>query len=229
MTCFEQRQIVLEGGSSVSAVVALLEVRAADDAPAVILAHGAGNDMHSPFLSAIHEGLARCGYVTVKFNFPYKERGGRAPDHASILEACYARVLHTVRNDRRIACQRIVIGGKSLGGRIASHLAAYGEEVAGLLLLGCPLHPPRKPDRLRVAHLTNIRIPMLFFCGTREALCELPLLQQALACLSVRAGLHIIEGGDHSFKLPKSMQRDTTAVCAEITEASVHWLATLGK
>jgi predicted alpha/beta-hydrolase family hydrolase len=227
MNGLEERQIAIHGGESVTAVVAWPETCIPSETPAVILTHGAGNNMRSPFLSAVHEGLARQGYVAVKFNFPYTEKGRRAPDRPAVLEACYRHVLRAVRNDERIGARRIVIGGKSLGARIASHLAAMGEPVAGLILLGYPLHPPRKTDQLRIAHLDNIHVPMLFFCGTRDALCDLQLLRQALSRLSAPVALHVIEGGDHSFNLPKSMHRSAAEVWTEIVEAGARWLGQL--
>jgi predicted alpha/beta-hydrolase family hydrolase len=225
---FERRQIAIGEGRSVSAVVAYPSRRAHGPATTVILAHGAGNDMHSTFLSAVHEGLAERGFVCVKFNFPYKEKGGRAPDPAPVLEACYARVLDTIRRDKEIGAQRIVIGGKSLGGRMASHLAAKGEAVSGLIFLGYPLHPPGKPEKLRVAHLPQIRAPMLFFTGTRDSLCTLALLRRTIEQLSAPVDLHIIEGGDHSFALPKALRRDPHSVLEEIVATSAQWLEKLG-
>jgi predicted alpha/beta-hydrolase family hydrolase len=221
------RQIGIGGDHTVSAVVAYPHAPAPGPRTAVILAHGAGNDMKSAFLSAVHEGLAARGYVTVKFNFPYKEVGRRAPDPAPVLEACYGRVLDAIRADVQIAPERIVIGGKSLGGRMASHLAAHGQEVTGLILLGYPLHPPGKVDRLRVAHLDSIRAPMLFFAGTRDPLCRLDLLQRTLARLPAPVQLHIIEGGDHSFALPKALKREAGAVWEEIIATSAQWLEKL--
>src|SRR5919197_4513605 len=114
--------------------------------PAVLLAHGAGNDMSGAFLSTVHSGLAREGYVTVKFNFPYSEARRRAPDPRPVLERCYRAVLDAVLADRMLAPPGIVVGGKSMGGRIASHLAAEGAPVRGLLLLGYPLHPAGRLD-----------------------------------------------------------------------------------
>jgi predicted alpha/beta-hydrolase family hydrolase len=221
----ERRTIPLADGQSVSAVVAYPAGFTVGNATVVILAHGAGNDMQSPFLSAVHEGLAARGYVTVKFNFPYTERGRRAPDRAPVLEACYRSVLDAVRADRDIEAPRVVIGGKSMGGRMATHLAAQGAEVAGVLLLGYPLHPAGKPQQLRVAHLDRIRVPMLFFAGTRDALCNLALLRETLKRLPAPVALHIVDGGDHSFKVPKSMQRQPAAVWDEIIAASADWLA----
>lgn len=222
----ESRRIALANGST-SAVVAYPDSPVTRRDTAVILAHGAGNDMHTPFLSAVQAGLAAHGYITVKFNFPYTDAGRKAPDRAPVLEACYARVLAAVRTDPSIAATRVVIGGKSLGGRMATHLAAQGAAVAGVLLLGYPLHPPKKVEQLRVAHLRNIRVPMLFIEGTRDTLCRLDLLQSTLAELSAPTTLHIIEGGDHSFNVPKALRRDPQAVWREIVTASVEWLEQL--
>src|ERR671930_1502225 len=131
-----RRRIALPGGGAVSAVVALpAGFRRPGRTPAVILAHGAGSDMTSPFMSMVHTGLAREGYVTVKFNFPYSEARRRAPDPRPVLERCYRAVLDAVLADRMLAPPGIVVGGKSMGGRIASHLAAEGAPVRGLLLL----------------------------------------------------------------------------------------------
>lgn len=223
----ERRQIRIGDDAAVSAVVAWPDRRADGPRTAVILAHGAGNDMTSAFLSAVHEGLAACGYVTVKFNFPYKESGRRAPDPAPVLERCYAHVLDAIRNDEQIGARRIVIGGKSLGGRMASHLAAQGANVAGLIFLGYPLHPPGKVDRLRTAHLDKIRAPMLFFAGTRDPLCTLDLLKATLQRLPATTQLHVIEGGDHSFKVLKKLGRSEREIWDEIIATSAQWVAQL--
>ena len=222
----ERRQIAIGGGESVSAVIAEPDAGSALRT-VVILAHGAGNDMSNPLLSAVHEGLATSGFVCVKFNFPYTQAGRRAPDRAPVLEDCYRHVIAAVRNDPRAMNSRIVIGGKSMGGRMASHLAAQGEDVAGLLFLGYPLHPPGKVEQLRVAHLPKIRVPMLFFVGTRDPLCRLDLLQETCKQLRAPAVLHVIDGGDHSFAVPKRTGRDARDVCAEIVRVSAEWLANL--
>jgi predicted alpha/beta-hydrolase family hydrolase len=216
----ERLQIAV-GAGTVSAVVAHPASPAAS-ACVVILAHGAGSDMNNPFLCAVHEGLAERGYLSVKFNFPYTEGGRRAPDRAPVLEDCYRHVVAAMRSR---APGRIVIGGKSMGGRMASHLAAQGEEVSGLIFLGYPLHPPGKVEQLRVAHLPKIRVPMLFLAGTRDPLCRLDLLQQMLTHL--HADLHVIDGGDHSFNVPKRMKRATRDVWDEIIRVSAEWLDTL--
>lgn len=220
---FEKRSIAISSTDSVSALLATPAAPRRSRA-VVVLAHGAGNDMSNPFLSAVHEGLCERGFATLKFNFPYKERGGRAPDKTAVLEACYRSVLESMRSDRELRDLPVIIGGKSMGGRMATHLAAQGEAVAGVLLLGYPLHPAGKPEQLRDAHLNRITAPMLFFAGTRDALCSLDLLRPALAACTAPVTLHVIEGGDHSFKVLKRSGRDQAAVEAEIVDASAAWL-----
>src|SRR6185503_14059586 len=117
--------------------------------PAVVLAHGAGADMRSPFMSTVHTGLAREGYVSLKFNFPYTEARRRRPDPRPVLERCWRGVVAAVLRARALASSWIAIGGKSMGGRMASYLAAAGAPVRALVLLGYPLHPPGKTDELR--------------------------------------------------------------------------------
>jgi len=223
-----RRRIALPGGGAVSAVVALPPgFRRPGRTPAVILAHGAGSDMTNPFLSSVHAGLAREGLVAVKFNFPYTEARRRAPDPRPVLQRCYRAVVDAVLGDRRLAPPWIAIGGKSLGGRIASYVAADGAPVRGLLFLGYPLHPAGRPEQLRADHLPGVALPMLFVQGTRDALCELERLRPVLARLP-RATLHTIEGGDHSFRVPRRAGRTDADVWAEIVGVAARWLQGLG-
>jgi predicted alpha/beta-hydrolase family hydrolase len=189
----------------------------------VVVAHGAGTRFDHPFLVAYANGLAGRGVHAVRFNFPYTERGRGGPDPAPVLEACYRAVLETVRADATLGGGRIVIGGKSMGGRMASHLAAAGVPVDGLLFLGYPLHPAGQPHKLRAAHLPRITAPMLFLTGTRDALCPLERLRPVLAGLP-RASLHVIDDGDHSFAVRKRSGRDAAAVMDELLDASLAWL-----
>lgn len=211
---------VAVGSHSVSVVIA--EPAGIDRGTTVVLAHGAGRDMHDPFLSSVHECLAAHGYRSVKFNFPYTERGRRAPDPAATLEACYRAVVAAER--AAASPRRLFIGGKSMGGRMASHLAAAGEPVDGLIFLGYPLHPAGKPEQLRDAHLPRISAPMLFFAGSRDPLCRLDLLRPVLARLHSDVTLHVITGGDHSFDLPKALGRGRAEVWSEIVDATDRWL-----
>ncbi|HYD49782.1 MAG TPA: alpha/beta family hydrolase, partial [Terriglobales bacterium] len=118
----------------------------------VVLAHGAGNDMSNPLLVAVQAGLAKRGFAVLRFNFPYKERGRKLPDAAKVLEGSYRAVLAHGRDTGWVQ-GKLVIGGKSMGGRMASHLAGAGEAIDGLVFLGYPLHPAGKPERIRDAHL----------------------------------------------------------------------------
>lgn len=210
-----------------SAVVALpAGFRRPGRTPAVILAHGAGSDMTSAFMSTMHSGLAREGYVSVKFNFPYTEVRRRAPDPRPVLERCYRAVLEAVSEDRTLSPPWTAIGGKSLGGRIASYVAAAGAPVRGLVFLGYPLHPAGRPDALRADHLPTVGVPMLFVQGTRDTLCDLERLRPVLGRLP-RATLHTIEGGDHSFRIPRRVGRSDAEVWAEIVATTARWLRTL--
>jgi predicted alpha/beta-hydrolase family hydrolase len=196
---------------------------------ALVLGHGAGNDMNNPLLSFVHEALARLGVMTVKFNFPYKERGGKAPDRTPLLEATWQAVIRAVRADEQLAPGRLFCGGKSMGGRIASQLVADGEACAGLVFLGYPLHPPKRPEKLRAEHLSRVGCPMLFIQGTRDALCDLALLGQVLKRVHSPVVLHVIEGGDHSFNVPKRMGHTVVQIQQQIVDAIVLFLRRYGE
>ena len=218
------RSIEVSDEIRVSSRWAVPEGYAGGSRSALILAHGAGNDMDNPFLSFVHEALARRGLLTVKFNFPYKELGRKAPDPTPRLEATWRAVVNTLRQDPELAPERLFLGGKSMGGRVASHLVAEGLACDGLVFLGYPLHPAGKPERLRAEHLARIKCPMLFVQGTRDPLCDLALLEPVLSSLGDRATLRRIEGGDHSFKLLKRQGRSEQAVWEEIVEVVAAWV-----
>ncbi len=189
----------------------------------LILAHGAGADQASSFMVRVATSLAARGVDAVTFNFLYTEQGRRPPDKNDKLERCWRAVIAAVRGEATAGT--LVIGGKSMGGRIASQVAAAGEDgVAGLVFLGYPLHPPGRPDKLRSAHLGRIRAPMLFVQGSRDAFGTPDELRAALADAKANADVFVVDGGDHSFKVPKRgvMPQDQVydAVCDEI----VRWL-----
>jgi uncharacterized protein len=177
----------------------------------VVLGHGAGANQLSGFIQLFANGLAQRGMDVVTFNFLYTERGRGAPDHKTKLESCYRSVIETVRAQKKLKTNGLVIGGKSMGGRIASQVAAavteQGDELAqaisGLVFLGYPLHPPGNPDKLRAEHLKSIRAPMLFVQGTRDSLGTPDEIQPIIKKFRLPARIYSIEGGDHSFKAPK--------------------------
>ncbi len=191
---------------------------------AVVLAHGAGAGMDHEFISHLHLKLAHEGYLTVKFNFPYKHAGRKAPDRAQRLEAAFCKLLEAVRAYSP-GPKHLFVGGKSMGGRIASQLAAQGEKMTGLFLLGYPLHPPHRPQRLRSEHLAAIGCPALFIQGTRDALCRLDLLGPILSRLTNPVRLQVIEGGDHSFNVLKRSGRTRAEARQEVLATLLNWLA----
>ncbi len=194
----------------------------------MILAHGAGNDMHNALISHVHERLAERGLMTVKFNFPYKEYGRNAPDRAPVLEETWHAVIAAVRNDPTLAPKSLFLAGKSMGGRIASQLVGQGEDCTGLVCLGYPLHPPNKRDTLCTSHWPQIHCPMLFIEGTRDTLCDITLLNAEFDRIEGQATLHLIEGGDHSFKVLKRLGRSEQSVWDEFVEVMVKWFEELG-
>ncbi len=219
-----ERKIPVTGDKTVTSVWAMPE--GYDRRQGVILAHGAGSDMHHPFISFIHQRLAQRGLLAVKFNFPYKEAGRKAPDRVPLLLATWRAVIDAVRQDDSLAPGQLFLAGKSMGGRIASLAVAEGEPCDGLIFLGYPLHPPGKPDRLRADHLSRITCPMLFIQGSRDRLCDLEKLREVLQTLSAPVTLHVIEGGDHSFKVPKRMGRSEDEVWREIALVMGNWIET---
>lgn len=189
---------------------------------AVILGPGAGGNRRTPLLVHLAENLAASGRRAVLYNFLYTEAGRRIPDRPEVLEQTTRTVGEFARN--QLGARRLVHGGKSMGGRIASQAVAKGTAADGLIFLGYPLHPPGKTDQLRDKHFVDVSVPMLFVQGTRDAFARSDLLDTLLASLGARARLVRVEGGDHSFKVPKSAGRSGAHVEAEIARAMVDWL-----
>lgn len=189
----------------------------------LMLGHGAGANQTSDFLVSFAEGLAARGIETVTFNFLYMEQGRGAPDPNGKLEACYRAAIEAV--SKKSKGGRLAIGGKSLGGRIASQVAAAGlENLAGLVFLGYPLHPPGNPDKLRSEHLAHIRAPMLFVQGSRDPFGTPDELRPILKRLKSPTSIYAIEGGDHSFKVPKKSGVPQEQVYSAAQDEIARWL-----
>ena len=180
----------------------------------LVLAHGAGGNMHTPSLAALADALSLQEIGVVRFNFPYAEAKRKVPDHQDTLEACYRSIGDYVRPH----ASRLFLGGRSMGGRIASHIVASGVEAAGLVFLSYPLHPPGQPQRLRTRHLPRITIPMLFVQGSRDAFAQPDLLRKSLADLP-KATLHVVEGANHGLKVKARSEDDVTAEIAAVISA----------
>ncbi len=190
----------------------------------LILGHGAGAGQGSSFMVSFATALAARGIETVTFNFLYMEQGRRLPDSNEKLEACYRAVIETVAQRNR-GRGRLAIGGKSMGGRIASQVAAAGApDVAGLVFLGYPLHPPGKKDQLRAKHLSQIKAPMLFVQGSRDAFGTPQELRPIIKKLKAPAELFEVAGGDHSFKVLKRAGVTQDDVYKAVQDRIDRWL-----
>lgn len=215
----------VQGKGSVSAELAGPDRAEDSKKTGVIIAHGAANDMNNGLIVAMADGLSSSGYVTLRFNFPYKEKGKKSPDtEPALIRTWQSAYTHLMNNDR-FPVDRVVAAGKSMGGRIASQMVAAGQmAVDALIFFGYPLHAPGRTDKLRDAHLYGIEAPMLFFAGTRDALCNMEKLEGVLDRLPGRHDLDVVEGGDHSFRRPKSSSGSPDAVHRQVLEKCIHWL-----
>jgi uncharacterized protein len=213
------------------AATTALVYRAGDDPAAtpdaaLILGHGAGAGQRSTFMVDFARGLSALGIDVITFNFLYTEQGRRIPDRAPALESCYRAVIDRVRAEVESAQQSLFIGGKSMGGRIASQVAAADAAlpIAGLVLLGYPLHPPGKPDERRDKHLPAIARPMLFVQGTRDAFGTPAELSPVLDALQPPPTLHVAAQGDHSFKLSRKDPAAQAAAYADVQRAIIGFI-----
>jgi predicted alpha/beta-hydrolase family hydrolase len=202
----------------------------------LILGHGAGANQLHPFMQVFAKGLAARGLDVLTFNFVYMEQGRRVPDPKPKLEACYRAVITAAQTHAKLKGNRIAIGGKSMGGRIASQVAAAIEtdsspgnlapnSISGLVFLGYPLHPPGNPEKLRDAHLNQIKSPMLFVQGSRDAFGTGDEIRNVIKRLKLPATLAAVEGGDHSLKVPKSSGLTQQQVYDSTMDNILLWLA----
>ena len=203
---------------------------AAGETPAgatLILGHGAGAGQRSAFLVDFAQALSSLGLDIVTFNFLYAEQGRKIPDRAPALEACYRAVIEAVHAGLGSARRALFIGGKSMGGRIATQVAAADPQLplAGLVLLGYPLHPPGRPDQRRDKHLPAIARRMLFVQGTRDAFGAPDELAPILAALQPAPVLHAVALGDHSFKLSRKDPAAQAKVYADVQRAIVTFVS----
>jgi uncharacterized protein len=243
---------------SITALLYSAPSRLKHDRVTVLLGHGAGANQTSAFMRLFASGLATRGFDAMTFNFLYSEQGRRSPDPKAKLESCYRAVIGAAHDHQKLKGNRLVIGGKSMGGRIASQVAAFlqaeqgtevrhtrnkatgkiaakeakdllarhlsADDIAGLVFLGYPLHPPGKPDQLRAEHLKNIRAPMLFVQGSRDAFGTSAELRTVIKELNLPAALYTIEAGDHSFSVLKSSSVPQQQVYETAMDEIARWL-----
>lgn len=192
---------------------------------ALVLAHGAGAGMAHPFMEAVARGLGERRIATLRFQFPFMEAGSRRPDNPGIAKAAVRAAVVTA--GRLAPDLPLFAGGKSFGGRMTSQAQA---EVAligvyGLVFSGFPLHPAKKPSIDRASHLEDVRVPMLFLQGTRDALAEAGLIAGVVERLGTDATLVVVEGADHSFHVPKRCGRTDEEALASMLDAMAAWIA----
>jgi predicted alpha/beta-hydrolase family hydrolase len=190
-----------------------------------VFAHGAGAGMTHPSMAAVAAGLAERGIASLRYQFPYMEKGGKRPDPPPVAHAAVRAAVAQAR--RELPGLPLIAGGRSFGGRMTSQAQAAAplDGVAGLAFLGFPLHPAKRPSRERAKHLADVTIPMLFLQGTRDALAELSELEPVCKALGGRATLKLFADADHSFHVPARTGRTDAQVRAEMLDAFAAWTA----
>jgi uncharacterized protein len=189
----------------------------------LVFGHGAGAGMRHRFMETASASLAAQGIASLRYQFPYVEARSRRPDPQPVLRATVRSAVQTARD--LAPGLPLLAGGKSMGGRMTSLACAEDglPDVAGLVFFGFPLHPAGAPASDRAAHLERVPIPMLFLQGTRDKLADLTLLRPALERLGARATLHVVDGGDHSFAVPKRSGRSAEEVIEELARTAAAW------
>ena len=221
----ETRQVTLPLGPDRQFRAVFAIPRTATMDAVLILGHGANNTMDHPLIAGVHEGLAKEGLVTVRFNFPYAEEGKQRPDPDPVLEDAFRLLAEYVAELEEFKGLELFLGGKSLGARIAAQIVAQDVGASGLVFLGYPLHPPGKPEKLRDRPLLALPCPPLFIQGGRDPFCQLELLGRVLSQMPVRADLHLLPGRGHSLeKGGKAMSGDTLA---EVIRVILAWMDSL--
>jgi predicted alpha/beta-hydrolase family hydrolase len=223
MTSAQELKINVGSAGQVSALL----TRPKDARACYVLAHGAGAGMHHASMEAIATGLAERGIATLRYQFPYMEKGSKRPDPPALAQATVRAA--AAEAAKLCAGLPLIAGGKSFGGRMTSQAQAKAplDGLKGLAYFGFPLHPAGKPSAERATHLAEVKIPMLFLQGTRDTLAELSLLKPVVNGLGNRATLHLADGADHSFHVLKSSGRNDREVLAEILDAFAAWVDTI--
>jgi hypothetical protein len=202
---------------------------------AVLLAHGAGSDLHAPALAAVADALADRGIPSLRFNYPYRSAGRTAPDRPRVLEAATREAAAELARRAKLPAARLVLGGRSMGGRYCSMVVGAADDpvdALGLLMLSYPLHAAGKPDQPRVGQFPHIRVPVLFVSGTRDAMAGRAALTQAARAITGRgskAGVsfHWIDTADHGYRPLKASGRTVDDVLREVADVSSRWVANL--
>ena len=219
----QQLEIAIAKSGSVSGLL----TRPAQARACFVFAHGAGAGMTHPFMETFAAGLGERGIATLRYQFPYIEKGSRRPDPPAIAHAAVRAAVA----EAGLACPGLplIAGGKSFGGRMTSQAQAVAPlaGVRGLAFLGFPLHPAGKPSSERAKHLAEVHVPMLFVQGTRDNLAELTLLEPVIAQIGPSASLHLVSEADHSFHVPARSGRNDREVMKEILDTFSTWIGAI--
>jgi hypothetical protein len=216
-------KVDIENAASVSALL----LRPENARACFVFAHGAGAGMSHRFMETVATGLCERGIATLRYQFPYMEKGSKRPDPPAVAHAAVRAAVKQAA--RCCAGLPLIAGGKSFGGRMTSQAQAIAplSGVRGLAFLGFPLHPPGKPSIERAARLSELKIPMLFVQGTRDDFAEMPLLEPVLKGLAGLTSLHLVQEGDHSLYVPARSGRNNREVMNEVLDALSVWLGGL--
>lgn len=197
---------------------------------AVLLAHGAGSDRHGAALVAASARLAASGVPSLRFDYPYRSAGRKAPDRPAALAAATREAAALLAETAGLVADQLVLGGRSMGGRYCSLVVGAEDDpvpARGLVLLGYPLHPAGKPEQLRTAHFPRLRLPVLFVSGDRDALAPREALEEAARLIPGPVTFHWIEGADHGYRVPKRTGRSAAEVLDEVAERAATWVTAL--
>ena len=225
MSAVSPQKLEIEVGNT--GPVSALLIRPTKARACFVFAHGAGAGMTHAFMESAASGLSERGVATLRYQFPYMEKGSRRPDPPAVAQAAVRAAV--AEAGRHCAGVRLIAGGKSFGGRMTSQAQAIAPlaGVDGLAFFGFPLHPAGKPSSDRAGHLSDVHVPMLFMQGTRDNLAELKLLEPVVGGLGPRASLHLVEGADHSFHVPARSGRNDADVMREILDALAAWIGAI--
>ena len=225
MANIEPQPLVIDVGKSTS--VAALLTRPKEVRACFVFAHGAGAGMAHAFMSAVASGLAGRGIATLRYQFPYMDKGSKRPDPPAIAHTAVRAAIASAA--KHYPGLPLIAGGKSFGARMTSQAQAKAplDGVRGLAFFGFPLHPAGKPSSERADHLAEVKIPMLFLQGTGDKLAELDLLKPVAKKLGARATLHLVEAADHSFHVPARSGRKDAEVMTELLDTFAAWAGAL--
>jgi hypothetical protein len=197
---------------------------------AVLLAHGAGADMHAPTLTTVTDALSAAGIPSLRFRYPYRSAGKKAPDRPAVLLEATRTAIAELARRTKLPPERLVLGGRSMGGRYCSMVVGDADDplpALGLVMLSYPLHAAGKPDQPRTAHFPGIRVPILFVSGTRDSMAGKDELTKAARSVKGKTSFHWVDTADHGYRPLKASGRTAADVLAEVADTTVAWVAGL--